>query len=230
MSMSRTATAVIAAALLVATPAMAAQSGFLATSAQQTQQARSAQKIVDNAANAIAQMKSNPRLDQLLPRAKGVFIIPTLIKGAFVIGGEGGTGVLLAHKPGAWSDPAFFSLASGSIGPQIGGEAGPVVMLLMTRKAVDAFTGKGNFSLNANAGLTIVNYSARGQSNVGKGDVILWSGASGGFIGASVSGANISADTAKDRSYYGRPVSTRQITAGLVRNAGADRLRSELPT
>ena len=224
--MSRAATAVIAAALLTATPALAAQPGSPAVSPQQAQ---SAQKIVDNAASAVAQMKSNPRLDQLLTRAKGVFIIPTLIKGAFVAGGEGGEGVLLAHKSGAWSGPAFFSLASGSLGPQIGGEAGPVVMLLMTRKAVDAFTGKGNFSLNANVDLTVVNFSARRQSNVGKGDVILWSRTSGGFIGASVSGAGISADTAKDRSYYGKPVSTGEIIAGAVRNAGADRLRSELP-
>ncbi len=56
-------------------------------------------------------------------------------------------------------------------------------MLLMTDRALNSFKGNNTFSLNADAGLTIINYSARGQASVGKGDVIFWADTEGAFAG-----------------------------------------------
>lgn len=231
---SRTLVAALASTFLIAGPALAAQSSTASPNAIQQNPSdhaskASAQKIVDHATKAVDQLKSDQQLDHLLSRAKGVFILPNFVKGAAIVGGEGGQGVLLARTATGWSDPAFLSLASGSVGAQIGGEAGPMVMLLMTQKAVDQFTQNGNFSLNANAGLTIVNYSARGQSNVGKGDIVVWSGTSGGFVGANVSGTGISVNQDENRAYYGKPVTVREIIQGQVMNAEADGLRNALP-
>ena len=72
-------------------------------------------------------------------------------------------------------------------------------------------------------------YSARGQADVGKGDIILWSDVSGLEAGVNVSATDIVQNSNGDQNYYGRQVSTRQIIDGQVRNPEADRLRNELP-
>ena len=63
-----------------------------------------------------------PELKQYVHHAKALLIVPSLIKGGFFIGGEGGSGVLIARSPeGGWSNPAFYTLGAGSLGLQFGG-------------------------------------------------------------------------------------------------------------
>ena len=140
------------------------------------------QQVVDSSANVVRQFNSNPNFTNLLKKAKGVFIVPDLVKGALVVGASGGTGVLVVHDNGRWSDPAFLTVGSISIGAQAGGKAGPVVMFLMSDKAVGDFSQNNNFSLNGNAGLSIVTWSPKAQGSVGKGDVVVWSGQDGGLL------------------------------------------------
>jgi lipid-binding SYLF domain-containing protein len=203
---------------------LAAAPAFAATEAQ------SAQQIVSYAVQTVQQIKADPHFADDLKNATGVFIMPNLVKGAFILGGEGAQGVLLKHKPdGTWSNPAFVDIGSISVGAQAGGKAGPAAMILMTQKALNDFTQSNNFSLNAKAGLTIVNYAAQGQAPVGKGDVIVWSNQGGAFAGVTVGGADIMQDTTKDRAYYGKPVDAQQILNGGATNAEAKRLTSALP-
>src|SRR5262245_39885514 len=55
-----------------------------------------------------------------LQEAKGVYIVPKLVKGAFIFGVEGGNGVVLARdeKTGAWSEPVFYETSAASFGLQ----------------------------------------------------------------------------------------------------------------
>lgn len=225
-------TALLMTAAVTLTGFISAGPAFAQSSAAQTtiSGSQSGQQIVNDAAQTVQQIKADPRFDALLKKSKGVFIMPELVKGAFIIGGAGAQGVLLKHESdGSWSQPAFLNIGSISLGAQAGGKAGPAAMILMTDKALSDFTQQNNFSLNGNAGLTIINYSAQGQAPIGKGDIIIWSSQSGAFAGVDVNGADITQNTSQDHAYYNKQVDAQQILNGDVAAEGAKKLMMELP-
>ncbi|MGH8220046.1 MAG: lipid-binding SYLF domain-containing protein [Steroidobacteraceae bacterium] len=209
----------LAAAMLGSTPANAQHGTETGAGASMHRHhngaASSAKDRVEDSTRIVEQMKQNPRLAALLERAKGVFIIPHYGKGAFIVGGQGGGGVVLAHRNGTWSDPAFYSIGGGSIGAQAGAEGGSVVMILMTRKAIDKFANSNSrWTLNGNAGLTVATWSGKAQAETGNGDVIAWSNTSGLYGGLTASVTDITPDRNMDHAYYGRHLSARQVLEG----------------
>ena len=112
------------------------------------------QEIVDKARITASKLLDDPNFGSLpenLNDAKAIIIIPSLIKGAFFIGGEGGTGVLLAKSPqGTWSYPAFYTLVGASFGFQIGAKAAEVILLIMNEGALKAVL-KNQLKLGADA-------------------------------------------------------------------------------
>ena len=200
------------------------QQATRATSHNGTEQ--SAQDRVNDAVQVVKDMQRDPNVAQLLHRAEGVFIVPHYGKGGFIVGGQGGGGVLMVRHAEHWSDPAFYSIGGGSVGAQAGGEAGAIGMLLMTRKAVHKFENSTNtWSLNANAGLTVVTYSGKAQAETGKGDVILWSDTKGLYGGLTASVTDITPNPKMDAAYYGRHANAREILSGSLTNPSADALR-----
>src|SRR5581483_8907371 len=94
--------------------------------------------------------------DQLFRTARGVMVVPQLVKGGFWIGGEGGNGILMArHQGNRWSNPAFYTLASASFGLQIGLEVAEVVLFVMSERALNAWM-QDQVKLGGQAGLTVV--------------------------------------------------------------------------
>ena len=59
-------------------------------------------------------------LQQNIGRAKAVLIAPEIVKAGFIIGGSGGRAVLVAKEGGKWVGPAFYTLATASVGFQAG--------------------------------------------------------------------------------------------------------------
>lgn len=223
-------TAAIAMGGFVSVGPALAQSSSSATATNSSTGSTGAQQLVNDAAQTVKKIKADSRFDTMLKQSKGVFIMPNVVQGAFIVGGKGAQGVLLKHNSdGTWSNPVFLTLGSVSVGAQAGGKAGPAAMILMTDKAVNDFTQANNFSINSNAGLTVVNYSAKGQAPVGKGDIVIWSDQSGAFAGVNVSGADISQNPTEDYTYYGKHVGAKQILSGDVSNPHASKLKDALP-
>src|SRR5262249_14854473 len=106
----------------------------------------------------LAEAQHDPQFgnaNELFQRAKGVMVVPRLVKGGFFVGGEGGNGVLMARHGNVWSHPAFYTLASASFGLQIGLEVAEVVLLVMSNRALNAWM-QDEVKLGGHAGLTVL--------------------------------------------------------------------------
>lgn len=211
-------------------PAGAAQPTQIAAVTPKKGEAAKAQDTVANATAAVQKMRRDPKLDALLKQAKGILIVPDFAKGAVVVGGEGGNGVLLAHKDGKWSKPAFYDLRGISVGAQLGGQSGSVALILMSDKALDAFTKGSSFSLNAQAGLNVVDYSAAGQVNT-RSDVVAWTDLKGLYAGATIGGADISVDEDANHAFYAnQQTSPNDILSGDLTGPRGQVLQQALPS
>lgn len=181
---------------------------------------RDAQQEIDRAVQVVQRMKADPKMQDALQQAKGVFILPHYGRGALGVGVQGGEGVLVTRQGNKFGNPVFYNLGGVSIGAQAGGAGGPVAFLLMTDKAVQDFASGKKFSLDADAGLTIVNWSKRAQGSAGKvQDVIAWSATKGAYAGVSVGVTDVMVDKDANRAYYGRDgLQPREIVNGRVDN------------
>ena len=173
-----------------------------------------AEKMVQNALIEVRTMEKNPQLKKLMAKAKGIYLVPDFGRGALLVGGRGGAGVVLAHVDGKWTDPVFFDFGSISFGAQAGASGGPVAFLLMSKQAVDKFKSSNKISLNAGAGFTIVNFSHNAQASWGKGDIIFWSNTKGAYAGATVSATDINYADGNNKAYYGKQIDPSKVLDG----------------
>ncbi|NJN36782.1 MAG: metal-sensing transcriptional repressor [Nitrospiraceae bacterium] len=63
------------------------------------------------------------------------------MRGAFVFGGAGGSGVLVVRdeKTKKWSEPAFYTIGSASFGLQVGGDVSELIFVVRTQKGLEQF-------------------------------------------------------------------------------------------
>jgi SH3 domain-containing YSC84-like protein 1 len=210
--------------LVLAVTAMAASAAYADPSSR-------AQDRVEDATHLVDHMKEDPNLAQLLHEARGVFIIPHYGKAAFIVGGQGGGGVVLARRDERWTDPAFFDIGGGSIGWQAGATGGSIVMMLMTPRAMDRFEhSKGKWSLHAGVSLTVVRYSGNAALSTRGADIIAWTDTSGLYGGLTAGVTDITPDNRLDRDYYHSDVTPRTILTGMVSTHRADHLVDALST
>lgn len=190
--------------------------------------ASTASKHVEDAVKIVQTMRSDARLERLLMQAQGLFVVPSYTRIALGIGGGGGAGLLLARlADGSWSEPAFYHVGSISVGLQVGAQSGPAALVLNSSKAVDAFRKNSNFSLNADVGLTVANWSVASSAEAG--DIVAWSsnvGLFGNAVTASVS--DIMFSRSQTDAFYGQSVRLDDVLAGRMVTGKADGLRQAL--
>jgi lipid-binding SYLF domain-containing protein len=214
---------------LPAASAASGQAGHKTDSDTATRRQQTAVKHISDAVGVVHTMSNETGMSALLGRARGVYIVPTYGRAALGVGGAGGAGVLMARRAdGTWGNPAFFDIGALSIGLQAGAEGGPLAFVLLNQKALDSFRNRNNFSLSADAGLTVVNFARMAQGSTA-GDVVVWSGNKGLFGNAATVGVNdIRYNQRLTESYYGKPMTALQAIDSTETNAQADALRKVL--
>lgn len=194
------------------------------------------QTLVDRAALAVQEVMTGGERPQdaqdFLRRARAVMVCPRIFRAGFILGGEGGTCVLVGRDGGgSWSSPAFYQLASGSIGLQAGIQDMVVVMMVMTDRGLDALMNS-QFTLGADASVALATLGAgiQGGTTAAIGaDIVAVARARGLFAGLSLQGSLLTYLPDYARAYYGREASARQIVIAMeVHNPGADPLRAML--
>ena len=201
--------------------AMAIAFGWLALAAQPASAATDAEELVTKSQFTVEAMAKNQEFGQFVRKfmknAKGVLIVPNMIKGAFIFGGEGGSGVLLVKGAnGAWSQPAFYTLGGISWGLQIGGSSSQIMMLLMTDNGVNALLEDKKLKFGADLGVALgpVGGGAEAAVTLGSADVLVWSLSKGAYIGISLEGSVVEPREGLNKEYYGVEVGTRPIVVG----------------
>lgn len=186
------------------------------------------QEIVDRSVPVIKRFGADKDLEtfkSLLAEAKGVLIVPQLLKGGFFIGGSGGSGTLLSRdeKTGSWSYPVFYTMGAVSFGLQIGAGTSQIVLLVMTEKGMDSMLSN-SFKLGAEASVAVG--PAGGGAKVATADILSYMQSKGAYTGVSIEGAVLKIRDGWNETYYGKEVSPADIfIRKSVSNPGAEELR-----
>ena len=220
--------AVLAVALIGALLVPASIKSALATSA--------AEELVEESRFSIERMLADPDLPKLrewIGKARGVLIIPELVKGGFIVGAEAGSGVFMVRGgDGTWSAPAFYTLAAGSIGLQIGGQVSEVVFTVMSEGAVEALLRSGvklGVDLSVTLGPIGKGLEASTTTNLNA-DIFAFSKAVGAFGGGALEGAKLFTRKKLNEAYYGSGATPRGIVIERAFfNPQAEKLREAAP-
>lgn len=196
-----------------------------------TDAAAETQMRINDAIPILGKLQDDPKANDLLGKAKGLVIVPHYLQAALVFGGRGGSGLLTVRRGLKWSNPVFYKISGGSIGAQIGGTKGSLVLFLMSDKAIEAFANKAStWSMNAGAGLAAVSFSKQTPETATLPDVVIWSDTRGIFGGAAVGASKISRDMQANVVYYNdKDITAQRILNGEVTSPQSKPLMDALP-
>ena len=157
-----------------------------------------------------------------LGRARGLVIFPQVLKAGFIFGGSGGTGVLVVRdeKSCNWMNPAFYTIGSGTFGLQIGAQSAEVIMMAMSKKALDSLLSS-SVKLGGDTSIALGPVGAGAKANV-TADFISFAKAKGLYAGLNLEGSVVAVRDSLNSAYYGRAVSPANIIVkNDVKNNGA---------
>ncbi len=151
---------------------------------------------------------------ELLDKAEAVAVFPGVTKGAFVVGGRYGQGVISRRQGSTWSAPAFFNLGGLSFGPQIGGARTDFVFLIMNQAGVDGLL-RDKFDFGGEVGVAAgpVGREASAATNARlDAGILSYSRSKGAFVGAALKGGTITPDNDLNEAVYG--VKASEVLSG----------------
>jgi SH3 domain-containing YSC84-like protein 1 len=177
----------------------------------------SQKELLAKAQSTLESMLSNPDYPSLLnlaTRAKAILIVPRMLKLSFLIGGHGGSGVLLARgADNKWSNPAFYTIAGINYGFQIGGQSSELILTVMSEKGLRALLDH-ELTLGADAGASLGTIGRGAHAATGLGqdaDVYAFARSEGLYVGISLDGTVITPDTGWDEAFYGKGATPEAI-------------------
>src|SRR5215831_4223727 len=190
------------------------------------------QDLVDSADTSLSNFMRDPNmswLQQNIGNAKGVLFAPEIVKAGFIFGGSGGRAVLVAKDPksGKWLGPAFYGLATASVGFQAGVLVSEAVTLVMTDKGMNSLLAP-SFKIGGDASVAAGPIGAGAQSNI-VADLITFSRSKGLYGGLNLDGTLVNTADDWNQAYYGKPVlATDILVRGTVHATGAEKFLADL--
>jgi len=198
------------AAVLIGT--MVAGSATSALAADATEQ----QQLVDKAKMTVEAFATDPGVGpatrEMKGEAKALFIVPQFLRGAFVFGGAGGSGVLMVRdeKTKQWSEPAFYTIGSASFGLQIGGDVSEMIFVVRNQKGLEEFY-RTDFKLGADASMAVGPVGEGAHAKGITADLVAYAKKKGAFVGMAVDGSTIAVSDDSNAAYYSKPVRPTDI-------------------
>ncbi|HEV2991273.1 MAG TPA: lipid-binding SYLF domain-containing protein [Candidatus Angelobacter sp.] len=161
--------------------------------------------------------------EEILGSAKCLAVVPSLVKGGFVLGVDYGRGVATCRTSNGWSAPAPFGIKGGSVGFQIGGQAVDLIMVIMNDEGMQhLLSSKFKLGADASAAAGPVGRHVEGATDWKmRAQVLTYSRARGLFAGIALDGSVISQDKDATRELYGRLVPFKTILTGAVATPSA---------
>jgi lipid-binding SYLF domain-containing protein len=182
------------------------------------------QVVVNQSVTTLQNFMSDPEmkwLQQNLGRAKAVLISPEIVKAGFIVGGSGGRGVLIAKTAdGKWVGPAFYTLATASIGFQAGIAASEMITLVMSDKGLNTLLAT-SVKLGGDASIAAGPVGSGAKSDI-TADMIAFSRSKGVYGGLNLDGTVVTSSDEWNKAYFGKAVLPPDIVVrGAVSNKDA---------
>ncbi len=175
-------------------------------------------EMAANDLNALINAPDSSIPDTILAKAKCVAVVPDMVKGGFVVGGQHGRGLATCRTANGWSAPAPVAISGGSWGAQIGVQSADVVLLFMNDNAVQSLLND-KLKLGGEASIAAgpVGREAQAATDVKMNSQILsYSRTKGLFAGLDLSGAAVRQDMDTTVAMYGKSVPFRTLLSGQV--------------
>jgi lipid-binding SYLF domain-containing protein len=163
-----------------------------------------------------AQDKTIPM--NILERATCVAVVPGMIKGAFVFGGQYGQGVVTCRTGHGWSAPVFIRMAGGSWGLQIGGQSTDLVLVAVNDRGLQDLL-KNKFKIGGDASAAAGPVGRAGQAATDwkmNAELLSYSRNKGLFAGIDLDGTSVSQNSEDTELYFGAPHNFESILKGSV--------------
>jgi lipid-binding SYLF domain-containing protein len=178
-------------------------------------------KRIDASATVLNEIMATPDKaipDKVMSDAKCIAVIPSMVKIAVGIGGNHGKGIATCRTAHGWSAPAPITIAGGSWGLQLGGQAVDIVMVVTNDAGMEHLLSS-HFKLGADASAAAgpVGRDAAADTDLKmRAEVLTYSRARGLFAGIDLSGAVLTQDKDETRLLYGSFVPFQEILSGKV--------------
>ena len=153
----------------------------------------------------------------LLDKARCVVVLPSVVKGAFIVGANYGRGVMTcrggANFDGPWGAPTMMALEGASFGFQLGGQATDFVLLLRNdRSAKGVLTSKVKLGADASAAAGPKGRDTSAETDATmRAEILSYSRARGVFAGVSLEGSTLRPDGGANKNLYGKEISAQDI-------------------
>jgi lipid-binding SYLF domain-containing protein len=180
------------------------------------------QKRLENSGTVMQEVMGVPDNipQELLEKAECIIVFPSVLKAAFVVGGDYGRGAMVCrtgeHFNGPWGSPAMYALEGASVGFQLGGQATDLVLLVMNERGASAIL-ESKVKLGADASVAAGPKGRDASADTDatmRAEILSYSRTRGLFAGVSLEGSTLRPDNDANKDVYGRKITAKEIVLG----------------